>query len=199
MNLEELLMRLNACDEAVEYAEGKTLAQAWLACERGDWMLWLAQKLRVPEQGALGLATCAVARQVWHLMTDDRSKKAVEAKEKWCRGEATDEEAREAAAAANALATALATEAAASATAWNALAWAASAWAAAAALAWADASATALAANAAATAWAAANATAGADARIASLKSSAEIVRREIPLELILELAKKRGYEGKIK
>jgi hypothetical protein len=164
MKLDELLKKLNACNDAVFYAEGKTLEQAWNECVRGDWMLWLAQKLGVPEKGALGLAKCAVVRQVWHLMAN-RSKNAVEIKEKWCRGEATDEEMQAAVHAA---------EAAASADAAARAAWAA--WAA-----WA-------AANAAWAAWAAAEET-------ASLKSSAEIVRREIPLSMMLELAKKQGYE----
>ena len=42
----DLLVRLNACPEAVEWARGyRSLAAAWAACERGDWMLWLAARL----------------------------------------------------------------------------------------------------------------------------------------------------------
>ena len=42
----DLLVRLNACPEAVEWARGyRSLAAAWAACERGDWMLWLAGRV----------------------------------------------------------------------------------------------------------------------------------------------------------
>jgi len=42
----ERLARLGACSAAVEYARGfRSLSAAWAACERADWMLWLAGKL----------------------------------------------------------------------------------------------------------------------------------------------------------
>jgi hypothetical protein len=31
---------LGACSEARDWARGKTRTEAWLACERGDWMMW---------------------------------------------------------------------------------------------------------------------------------------------------------------
>ena len=41
-----LLDELDACDDARRWARGKTLAEAWATCRRGDWMLWLAEKMR---------------------------------------------------------------------------------------------------------------------------------------------------------
>ena len=39
------LVRLKACNEAVEWARTKPdYATAWRACERGDWMLWLLER-----------------------------------------------------------------------------------------------------------------------------------------------------------
>lgn len=43
------LVRLQACDDAVEWARGyDTMDAAWAACERGDWMLWLACRWPAP-------------------------------------------------------------------------------------------------------------------------------------------------------
>lgn len=45
------LKRFGACDEAVAWAQDyESLAAAWAACERGDWMLWLLA--RVAQQGS---------------------------------------------------------------------------------------------------------------------------------------------------
>lgn len=42
----EALKALNPCSEALAWAGNfDTLAEAWAACGRGDWMLWLAGKL----------------------------------------------------------------------------------------------------------------------------------------------------------
>ena len=37
------LVTLGACDDAVAWAKTQPdLAAAWVTCDRGDWMLWLA-------------------------------------------------------------------------------------------------------------------------------------------------------------
>ena len=59
------LVQLNACREAVEWAKGyPTLTTAWAACDRADWMLWLAGKVcrTLPQRKRLVLAACACAR-----------------------------------------------------------------------------------------------------------------------------------------
>ena len=45
---EELRALLNLptlpCEEAADWAQGKTIQEIWNTCERGDWLLWWAQK-----------------------------------------------------------------------------------------------------------------------------------------------------------
>ena len=87
-------------------------------------------------ESELRLWGCWCVRQVWHLLTDDRSRKAVEVAEAFARGEATREQMDAARAAAKAAAWAAAWDAARAA-AWDAAR--AAAWDAAKAAAWAAA------------------------------------------------------------
>jgi len=74
-----ILNKLGACEEAIEWLSSQTnLQQAWKNCERGDWLLWLVAALRVDEK-KLFLAKGQVAREVIHLMSDERSRMAVRA------------------------------------------------------------------------------------------------------------------------
>jgi hypothetical protein len=85
------LIEMNACSEAIEWIEDRTLEQAWNECERGDWMLWLAQKKGV-DLRKLTLAKARCVKLVTHLMEDERSRNAVEVAERYGLGEATREE-----------------------------------------------------------------------------------------------------------
>lgn len=60
MNAKELLKKHNACSEAMEWVADRTIAEAWNACERGDWMLWIAAKIL--DRKLVVRAACAVAR-----------------------------------------------------------------------------------------------------------------------------------------
>jgi len=80
------LEEMNACPEAIDWVGDKTLKQAWDQCERGDWMMWLAKR-------------CA-ARLVEHLMTHERSLKALDVADGFSKGKATEHNLKEAAAAA---------------------------------------------------------------------------------------------------
>jgi hypothetical protein len=95
MTLSEKLTQMEACKEAVEWVGDKTLDKAWAECERGDWMLWLAQESGVDKR-TLTLAKARCAKLVIHLMKDERSVNAVEVAERYGLGEATDEELDEA-------------------------------------------------------------------------------------------------------
>ena len=162
MNAKEfsaLLESLNACEEAREWAKGKSLATALRACKRADWMLWLlgmeVDKLGWLTHPQVVLLACTCAeRALKHVPKgEDRPRLAIEAARRWAH-DPTDAN-REAAAWA-------AAEAEASAAG-------ASAWAEAAA--WASARA----------AWTSAGAArAAAAARAAEHHAMCDILRREI-------------------
>ena len=74
----QLLIELNACEDAQEWAADKTIEEAVNTCQRGDWMLWLAKKVNVGIR-PLTHAKGKCANTVRHLMKDERSIKAVDA------------------------------------------------------------------------------------------------------------------------
>ena len=82
--------------------------------------IWAATCNGVLDDKTLRLFACKCVREVWHLLTDERSRKAVEVAERYAVGDATDEELD-----------------AAMAAAWDAAI--AAAWAAAIAAAWDEA------------------------------------------------------------
>ena len=94
-----------ACDPSIQWVEEhniQSLEEAWNACERGDWLLWMATKLGIDER-KLALCAALCAHIVVQHMEDARSRDAVRVAFLWGRGKATDEElmaAREAAEAA---------------------------------------------------------------------------------------------------
>ena len=178
MNHSELLKRLSACREATEWYNGRDSKAAWAECERGDWMLWIAVRLGV-DRKLIVLATCDCAETALkHIPSgEERTRIALETARAWTRGEATIEQVRAAA------------DAAADAAAYAAAADTA-AYAAADAAAYSAAAAAAAAADAA-YAYAAA-AAAAAYARRESLRNSAELVRKQIPWEVVA-----KALEGK--
>ena len=91
MTFKKQLQKMEACQEAIEWVGDRTPEQAWEECERGDWMLWFAQKMGVELQ-PLTLAKARCAKLVIHLMKDERSRNAVEVAERFGLGKATREE-----------------------------------------------------------------------------------------------------------
>ena len=93
-DLSRILRRLGACDEAREWADGKDLVTAWTTCNRSDWMVWLLDALGYRDDRTLRLYACWCVKQepCWSLLSDERSRTAVEVAERYARGEATDEE-----------------------------------------------------------------------------------------------------------
>jgi hypothetical protein len=196
------LVAMNACPDAVEWARGyPSLAAAWKACRRADWMLWLAGELcrTVPARKRLVLAVCACARTALKYVPEGEKRPliAIQTAERWARGthSVTPEDVRATAYAAHASATHAAAAAAhASATHAAAAAYAyATAYAAAAAHASANAThaAAAYAAHASATHAAAdaayAYAAYAADAAYAyatmrALSRMSNIVRKHYPI-----------------
>ena len=165
MTWQDNLVRLSACNDAVEWAQNyETFPAAWKACKRGDWMLWLAARSGV-DRKVLVLAACACARTALKYVAkgEERPRVAIETAERWARGEVTIAEVIAAAYAAYAAYATYAADAA----------YAAYATYAAAAAAYADAAAAAT--------------YAAADARIKSFARSATLVRKHITAAMIEE------------
>ena len=96
--------KYSPCKKALIFrAKFKTFQEAWQACPRGDWMLWIADKVGVDKK-LLTLAKGMCAGTVRHLMKDERSLKAVDTAIAYGRGKATKEQLDAAADAADAAA-----------------------------------------------------------------------------------------------
>jgi hypothetical protein len=91
MTFKELLIQLDACSTAREWAGDMPIEEVVATCHRGDWLLWLAKRVDVD----LRLRTLAkghCANTVRHLMTDERSLNAVDVAIAFGEGKATREE-----------------------------------------------------------------------------------------------------------
>ncbi len=92
--------KFDPCREGLDFRkEFETFEEAWNACERGDWMLWIAAKLEVDIR-ILTLAKGLCANTVRHLMKDERSIAAVDAAIAFGNGEIEENELETAASAA---------------------------------------------------------------------------------------------------
>ena len=107
------LKKIKACEEAVEWVKshGGTPAECWNDCERGDWMAWLAAKTKsITRRQLVGaLADCAALSLKYYeaeYPDDKRVRECINTCRRYAKGEATDEELKEAANAANAAANA---------------------------------------------------------------------------------------------
>ena len=77
--MKELLIKLNACKDAREWAGDKSWEEIYNTCHRGDWLLWLFKRTNPDDLQLLTLAKGHCANTVRHLMKDERSIKAVDA------------------------------------------------------------------------------------------------------------------------
>jgi len=194
--MEYEIKKFDPCKSAIEFRkEFKSFEEAWDACPRGDWMLWLASKLKVDKR-LLTLTKGYCAKTVEHLMKDERSKKAVQAAIDYGNNLIDEEELRGAAATAYA-ATATAAAAADAAAADDAAAAAYAAYAAyAAAAAYAAYAAAAADAAADAAAYAAyAVADAAADAAAYAAKKENQKLTADICRKYLSKIVFKLIYE----
>ena len=188
----DLLTSLKACTEAKEWAEGKSLQSVWKTCKRGDWLLWLCERMadkpgwHTRKDVVLAACDCAETALKYVKEGEDRPRKCIETVRAWVAGTATLDDviaARHAASAASA-------SAASAASAYIASASAAYTSAdAAASVAYAAAYVAYAAADAAAYADAYAAADAASAAAYAAYKRCAAIVRKRIPLRGLLDSA----------
>ena len=76
--MDALLITLDACKEAKEWAKDKTWKEVYETCERGDWLLWLFARTNPNNLKELTLAKGHCANTVRYLIKDERSLKAVD-------------------------------------------------------------------------------------------------------------------------
>jgi hypothetical protein len=92
MTLREFALQHNACQEGLEWLGERDLQAMWAECHRSDWMAWLLFELGWDDARTMRLYACWCVRQVWHLLTDEHSRNAVEVAERYAAGNATDDE-----------------------------------------------------------------------------------------------------------
>ena len=172
--MKELLIKLNACEEAVHWAGDKTWEEIYKTCHRGDWLLWLHNHTNKEDVKIRTLAKGHCTNTVRRLMKDERSLNAVDTAIAFGEGRASFAELKYAAYAAKAASVIVAADVAAADAADAAYADAAYASAAYASAAYAAVDAS----------HAAAAAADAADARAKNQKETADIVRKYIPIEL---------------
>ena len=97
------LKSIGACAEACLWCGERTAEQAWLECERADWLLWWAGRAGI-DRKLLVRTACQCARRALRFVPDGEScaLRAIEAAEAWCDGQASIDEVRAAAADADA-------------------------------------------------------------------------------------------------
>src|ERR1035437_7061317 len=101
MRLADFITKHRPCEEGVAFLrQQQTAGAAWTACRNPDWMLWAIDRLEIGTPRLWRLFACwcvrntplADGRKVWDLLTDPRSRNAVEVAERFADGAATDAE-----------------------------------------------------------------------------------------------------------
>jgi hypothetical protein len=92
MSFKEQLIDMKACSEAIEWVGGRTLAEAWSECPRGDWMLWglamMAGQPGWPSHQEVVRHTCWCVRRALEHAPDNEAAllQLVDAVEAWASG-----------------------------------------------------------------------------------------------------------------
>jgi hypothetical protein len=104
MNVIEFCDKFGACRDGRDWAVATGEIEMAAIWKRDDlmpeWRIWIATRPGVLTDRELRLFACWSVRQVWHLLTDERSRNAVEVAERYANGEATANELASAGAAA---------------------------------------------------------------------------------------------------
>lgn len=91
--VEKFLTHHNACEEGLEWAveNCKNMQEVWDTA-KPEWLVWLATREGVMSPQQQRKFACWSVRQIWQMLTDERSRNAVEVAEKYADGLATDGE-----------------------------------------------------------------------------------------------------------
>ena len=90
--MKKLLKRLHACVESIQWVGGRTPEQAWVECERAEWMLWLLEhKPRLTNKRTITLIACDIAETALKFVPpgEDRPRLAIEAARDYIAGKIT--------------------------------------------------------------------------------------------------------------
>lgn len=91
MKLTDYLQKIYACKDNIQFAEGKTVAEFWATCERGDWMMWLLQNSKLCDRRTLTAIKAAQVEPIRHLLTDAASIAALDGAHAFGRGEISEQ------------------------------------------------------------------------------------------------------------
>ena len=75
--LKELLIQFDACTQTREWVGNKTIEEVVKECHRGDWLLYLAKLIKLPERKIISCAGHCV-NTVRNLMKDERTIKLLD-------------------------------------------------------------------------------------------------------------------------
>ena len=100
MTIKQFCDKYGACREGREWAlncGAKDMADLWKREDlRWEWRLWIAKRAGVMPRNDLLRFACWSVRQVWPLLSDPRSRAAIETVERFAEGKATLAEVEEA-------------------------------------------------------------------------------------------------------
>lgn len=93
MTIEEFCKTHYACKEGRDWAIAncKNMAECWGKLP-SDYLIWTATRTGVLSEKELRLFAVFCCREIWSLLTDERSRNAVEVAERFAIGQATTEE-----------------------------------------------------------------------------------------------------------
>ena len=93
ISIKDFCDKHNACQDGRQWALANCtdMQDAWNKL-RPDWLLWVATRPGVLTDRELRLFAVFCARQVDHLLTDERSRNAIDVAERFANGQATREE-----------------------------------------------------------------------------------------------------------
>ena len=91
--IESFCDRHEACHDGKKWAleNCSTMDDVWQRA-KPEWLIWIATQDGVLDDKTIRLFACWCARQVWHLLDDERSRNAVVVSEKYANEEATKKE-----------------------------------------------------------------------------------------------------------
>jgi hypothetical protein len=96
MTIAEFCNKHSACVEGREWALATgepDMAALWNRADiKPEWRIWIATRRGVLDDRTSRRFACWCVRQVWHLLTDERSRNAVEISERFADGNATADE-----------------------------------------------------------------------------------------------------------